>query len=80
VIYIEGLEPGAIPSIKEESSSEGLQLEAFSVVSENCLEVDLLKGWEGRLEGPPGPKIEKETLTCTINIDLAARLSAIQIS
>lgn len=80
MIYIEGLESGAVPSVKKESPSEELQLEAFSVVSENCLEVDLLKAWEGRLESPLSPKIEKETLTCTINIDLAARLSAIQIS
>ena len=76
MIYVEGLESGAIPSIEKESSSGKLQLEAFSMVSENCLEIDLLKGWEGAL----GSEIDKETLTCTINIDLAARLSGIQIS
>lgn len=80
MIYIEGLESGAIPSIEKESSSGKLQLEAFSIVSENCLEIDLLKGWEGALESPFGSEIDKETLTCTINIDLATRLSGIQIS
>ena len=79
MIYIEGLEPGAFPSIKKESSEE-LQLEAFTMVSENCLEVELLKAREVALESPLGPEIEKETLTCTVTIDLAARLSAIQIS
>lgn len=79
MIYIEGLEPGVIPPIKGESSPEELQLGVYPVVYENCLEIGLLKG-EGAMERPLGLKIEKGTLTCTINIDMAARLSAIQIS
>ncbi|CUS15329.1 unnamed protein product [Tuber aestivum] len=79
VVYIEGLEPVVIPPIKGESSPEKLQLGVYPVVYENCLEIELLKG-EGAMESTLDPMIEKGTLTCTINIDMAARLSAIQIS
>jgi len=80
VIYIEGLKPESIPPIKRESSSEKSKLEGFPVAYENCLEIDLLKGWGGILDSPRHSKIEKETLTCTVNIDLATRLLGVQIS